>query len=235
LKTTTELKLGVKRHSQLEGVYFYAVGSCRGAFMRMRHIFKWQWWLRLAIVLTILTIGCSELADWFACNMATNSAPGTSCGVLVLGYPSHSDGTASPIQEMRVAIGVRAFHHSKCDRLVFSGAAVKNQIVEAQTMAQLARSMGVSPAAIVLETHAQNTWENIKFSIPVVEKYHRILIASDSLHAQRGRRYLCKQRPSLCERTFVGVTYQPFERWWWKIAAGCHELFAWGRDLILFP
>jgi vancomycin permeability regulator SanA len=201
----------------------------------MRHILKWRRWLRLAIVLTILTIGCSEFADWVACNIATNSSPGKSCGVLVLGYPSRSDGTASPVQEMRVATGVRAFRNSKCDRLVFSGAAVENKIVEAQTMAQLAHGLGISPDAIVLETHAQNTWENIKLSIPLVEKYNRMLIASDSLHAHRGRRYLCKQRPNLCERTFVAVSYQPFERWWWKIAAGCHELFAWGRDLILFP
>jgi uncharacterized SAM-binding protein YcdF (DUF218 family) len=205
----------------------------------MRHILKWQrkWqrWLRLALVLMILTIGCSELADWVACNVATNPSKGKSCGVLVLGSPSHSDGTTNPVQEVRVAAGVRAHRDSKCDRIVFSGAAVKNQIVEAQTMAQLARGLGVKPDAIVLETHAQNTWENIKFSIPSLEKYHRILIASDSLHAQRGRRYLCKQRPNLCERTFVAVEYRPFERWWWKIASGCHELFAWGRDLIMFP
>jgi vancomycin permeability regulator SanA len=201
----------------------------------MRHILKWRRWLRLAIVLTILTICCSELADWVACNMATNSSPSKSCGVLVLGYPSRSDVTASPVQEMRVATGVQAFRNSKCERLVFSGAAVENQIVEAQTMAQLARGWGVSPDAIVLETHAQNTWENIKFSIPFLAKSDRIQIASNSLHAHRGRRYLCKQRPNLCERTFVAVSYRPFERWWWKIASGCHELFAWGRDLILFP
>lgn len=203
--------------------------------MRMRRILKWQRWLRVAMILTILTICCSELADWVACNIATNSSPGKSCGVLVLGYPSYSDGTASPVQQMRVATGVQAFRNSKCDRIVFSGAAVENQIVEAQTMAQIARGLGVSPDVIVLETHAQNTWENIKFSIPSFEKYSRILIASDSLHAQRGRRYLCKQRPHLCERTFVVGSYRPFERWWWKIASGCHELFAWGRDLILFP
>ena len=203
--------------------------------MRMRQIVKWQRWLCPALVLTISTIGCSELTDWVACNVAKNPSLGKSCGVLVLGYPSHSNGTASPVQEMRVASGVRAYRDSKCDRIVFSGAAVKNQIVEAQTMAQLARGLGVSPDAIVLETHAQNTWENIKFATPLVAKYNRILITSSSLHAHRGRRYLCKQSPDLCERTFVAVRYQPFERWWWKIAAGCHELFAWVRDLILFP
>ena len=201
----------------------------------MRHVLKWRIWLRLCILLMTLTLGCSELADWVACNVAKNPSLSKSCGVLVLGYPSHSDGTASTVQEMRVLTGVRAFRNSKCERLVFSGAAVKNQIVEARAMAQLASGLDVQPSAIVLETHAQNTWENIKFSIPLLDRYNQILIASDSLHAQRGRRYLCKQRPNLCDRTFVAVTYRPFDRWWWKIATGCHELFSWGRDLILFP
>jgi uncharacterized SAM-binding protein YcdF (DUF218 family) len=152
----------------------------------------------------------------------------------VLGYPSHSDGTPSFVQAMRVAAGVRAYQESKCDRLVFSGAAVKNQIVEAQTMAQLARRLGVPSNQIGLETQARNTWENIKFSIPILSTDRRILLASDSLHAQRGRRYLCKQRPDLCARTFVAVEYRPFDRWWWKVAAAGYELFAWGRDLVNF-
>jgi vancomycin permeability regulator SanA len=199
-----------------------------------RHILKWKKPLGQALALLILTIACSELADWIACNLATNSASGKNCVVLVLGYPSNSDGTASQVQEMRVATGLRAYQSSNCDRLVFSGAAVKNQIVEAQTMAQIARRAGIPAVAISLETQARNTWENIKFSITSLAKSDRILIASDSLHAQRGRRYLCKQRLDLCERTFVAAEYQPFNRAWWKIGSSCYELFAWGRDLLMF-
>jgi vancomycin permeability regulator SanA len=204
----------------------------------MRHIFKWnrkwQKLLRLCILLPILTIACSELADWIACNVATHPPNGKSCVVLVLGYPSHSDGTPDRVQQVRVATGVQAYRHYNCDRLVFSGAAVKNQIVEAQTMAQLARGSGIQSDRISLETQARTTWENIKFSIPSLAKSDRILMASDSLHAQRGRRYLCKQRPDLCARTFVAVEYRPFERSGWKIVSACYELFAWGRDSIVF-
>lgn len=204
----------------------------------MRHILNWnrqrKRLLSLTLAISISTIAGSELADWIACNVATNPPQSKSCVVLVLGYPSHSDGTPNPVQETRVATGVRAYRTHNCDRIVFSGAAVKNQIVEAQTMAQLARGGGVQSDKIVLETQARTTWENIKFSIPTLAKSDRILIASDSLHAQRGRRYLCKQHPDLCARTFVAVTYRPFDRSWWKIATACHELFAWGRDLLLF-
>lgn len=201
----------------------------------MHHLSKWQRKrkrsLRLALALLVSLVACSELADWIACNVATNPPLGKSCVVLVLGYPSLSDGTPDRVQEMRVATGVSAYRHYHCDLLVFSGAAVKNHIVEAQTMAQLARGSGVQSDEIILETQARTTWENIKFSIPKLAKSDRILIASDPLHAQRGRRYLCKQRPDLCDLTFVRAEYRPFDRWW-KIASAGYELFAWGRDLF---
>jgi uncharacterized SAM-binding protein YcdF (DUF218 family) len=212
----------------------------------MYQIFRWnrQWKRRLRcwLALLIAIITCSESADWIACNVATNPPYVQSCQVLVLGYPSEQDGKPSPTQAARVAAGVRAYRDYNCDRLVVSGAAVKNQIVEAQTMARLARDSGISTTAIILETQARNTWENIKFSIPILVKStdvdstrkHQIAIVSDSLHAQRGRRYLCKQRPDLCAQTFVAVKYQPFERWWWKVSSGCYELFTWGRDLVMF-
>ena len=204
----------------------------------MHQIFKWkrkyQRLLRLSLVIFISIFICSELADWIACNIASDPGRGKSCAVLVLGYPSSSDGKPDPVQEVRVAAGVRGYRHYNCDRLVFSGAAVQNQIVEAQTMAQLARDAGVRSDRIILETQARNTWENIKFSIPLLAQFDRILIVSDSLHAQRGRRYLCKQRSDLCDRTFVMVEYQLNGRWWWKILSASHALFAWGRDLLLF-
>jgi uncharacterized SAM-binding protein YcdF (DUF218 family) len=195
---------------------------------------KQQRLIASSFFLLVLIIASSELADWMACNIATNSPDGRSCAVLVLGYPAESDGSPNDVQKVRVAAGVRAYRSNNCDRIVFSGGAVKNQIVEAKAMAQLARGFGIQPSQIELETQARNTWENIKFSIPLIGKYDRILIASDSLHAQRGRRYLCKQRADLCGRTFVTVRYQFVDRWWWKIGSGCYELFAWGRDILMF-
>jgi uncharacterized SAM-binding protein YcdF (DUF218 family) len=200
----------------------------------MRYVLRGrQKWLRIAIVFLLLPIACSELADWIACNMATNPPPGKSCEVLVLGYPANNDGTPSDVQEVRVTDGVSAFREYKCDRLVFSGAAVKNQIVEANTMAQVAYRLGVQSDRVLVETRARTTWENIKFSLPKLEQTERILIVSDSLHAHRGRRYLCKQRPDLCARTFIALRYRPFDRWWRIVVTG-HELFAWGRDLLMY-
>lgn len=202
--------------------------------VKLMRISKWQRLLRLPLALLILTIGCSESADWIASRITANQPQGKSCAVLVPGYPSKSDGTASPIQVLRVSAGVKAYRQNSCGYMVLSGAAVKNHIIEAKTMAKVAHSLGVRSDQMLLETQARNTWENIKLSIPLVEKYDRILVVSSNLHAQRARRYLCKQRPDLCDRTFVTVEYRPFERWWSKVAATFYEVFAWVRDLIMF-
>jgi uncharacterized SAM-binding protein YcdF (DUF218 family) len=110
-----------------------------------------------------------------ACQIAADPGRGKSCAVLVLGYPSASDGKPDRVQEVRVAAGVRGYHYERCDRLVFSGAAVQNQIVEAQTMAQLARDSGVRSDRLILETQARNTWENIKFFIPLMAPFDLLL------------------------------------------------------------
>jgi vancomycin permeability regulator SanA len=200
----------------------------------MRQNFQWQWLSSLALMLLILMIIVSESSDWVASAISANPPKGKTCIVLVLGYPSKSDGAPDPIQELRVAAGVKAYRNNSCSQIVFSGAAVKNQMVEAETMAKLARSSGVKSDRMLIETQAQNTWENVKLSTPFLEKYDSILIASDSLHAQRGRRYLCKQRPDLCAQTFVTAEYRPLDHWWWKIATALNELFSWGRDILLF-
>lgn len=200
----------------------------------MRRIFKYQKLLRLTLVLMLLMIGGSESADWMAAEIAAHPPAGRSCAVLVLGYPSQSDGSPDPVQIQRVSAGMQADRSHHCEKMILSGGAVKNHIVEAQTMAQLASKLGMPSSKLLLETKARNTWENIKFSLAQLEKYDQILIVSDNLHAQRGRRYLCKQRSDLCDRTFVTVEYRPFDRWWRKIPLALYELFAGLRDSILF-
>lgn len=176
----------------------------------------------------------SEIICYTSSLLAPSPPKSRNCAVLVLGYPSKNDGTPSPVQELRVKLGVKTYRQNSCSIIVFSGSAVANKIIEAQTMFMLAVKLGVEPKKIIQETRARNTWENIKFSIPLVEKYNLLLIVSDSIHPYRGRRYLCKQRPDTCNRTFVVVSYEPFSLLLWKVAAVGHELFAWIRDFIFY-
>ncbi len=188
--------------------------------------------LGFVVILILLVPLLSECAFWLGSETADALPRQGSCGVLVLGYPARDDGSAHPVQVLRVKVGVEAFRERGCQRLVLSGGAVANEYVEADVMSRLASGLGVPREEIVAEREARSTWENVALSIPLLTGYDTIYVASDSLHAYRGRRYLCKQRPDLCPRAVAIGGYHPFELLWWKVPASLWELRAWLRDMV---
>lgn len=178
-------------------------------------------------------IAVSELAHWIAGKGLVH--PGPTCAVLVLGTPANADGSASAEQRSRVEAGTRGARENGCDLLVISGGAVHNQYKEADVMAALVSTdEAAHHLKIVRENQATNTSDNIRRSLPLLAGHARILIASDALHAQRGRRYLCKQQPALCGSTHVVAARRP----WWRIpsrlGSSLYELRAWIRDSLLY-
>ena len=190
--------------------------------------------VRLAVVGIVAIAALAELAYWTGWQLQGGGAQTDTCAVLVLGYPNDTDGSPGAIQRLRVAAGVAAWRAHACSRIVVSGAAVHNRYVEAVSMAKLVEEQGVPAAAVVVEKRARSTWENVACSLPSLQGFDRIFVASDSLHAYRGRRYLCRQQPSLCDRTAVAAGYEPFSLLWWKVPAALYELRAWLRDRILY-
>lgn len=152
--------------------------------------------------------------------------------MLVLGYPSREDGTPSPIQRLRVATGVDAMRRHACERIVVSGGAVHTGPVEAETMAALAHSAGVADAAIVVEDRARTTWENVSLSLPLLPAGDVVLVASDAIHARRGRRYLCEQAPARCDRVFTAPGWDPFGHLGWTLGSALYEAHARIRDAL---
>ncbi|MCU0532950.1 MAG: YdcF family protein [Hydrococcus sp. Prado102] len=124
--------------------------------------FRWKRLLRRIAIALVSSIAIAELICWLSFSLAPNIPKLGNCAVLVLGYPSNNDGTPSSVQKLRVVFGVEAYLQYNCDRLIFSGAAVANKIVEAETMSKLAVTLGVEPNQITQEKQATNTWENIK-------------------------------------------------------------------------
>ena len=119
--------------------------------------------------------------------------------VLVLGCPSRADGSLHPLQRWRVDIAVRS-RASARTRLVLSGGGSAGRLSEAAVMGRYARSLGVPPECLVLETRSRNTWENVSLSIPQLEGARTIAVASSPTHGARARRYLRQQRPDLAAR-----------------------------------
>lgn len=91
-------------------------------------------------------------------------------------------------------------------------------------MARFGESLGIPREVIVLEEHARSTWENVAFSLPLVDQYGSIAFCSEPMHAARARRYAVKQRPDLQGHLVSADDYRPFERWWIKLPSAVYEL-----------
>ena len=91
--------------------------------------------------------------------------------IVVLGTPSKPDGTPSPEQRERVLEGVREYKAGVAPRLIMTGGAAHNSLVEAHTMAQFAESQGVPAADVLEEDQAQNTVQNMYYSSKIMHEH----------------------------------------------------------------
>lgn len=91
--------------------------------------------------------------------------------LIVLGYPANADGTPSPEQRERVLEGVREYKAGVAPNIIMTGTAAHNQYIEADVMAQLARSQGVPASAILEDVQAQNTIQNIFYSARIMHDH----------------------------------------------------------------
>ncbi|MCM6778767.1 YdcF family protein [Nocardia sp. CDC159] len=180
----------------------------------------------------IAVVAAAEWLHWRASRrlLGASTAAARTEAVVVLGFPVRPSGRTHPLQRWRCRIAARSLDPRAESVLVFTGGAVRREPAEAEAMARYARdTLGVPEDRIVTETKAESTWQNIEFSIPLIEHADRIKIASDPMHAARARRYLGIQRPDLAARLAAAADYRPLERWWLKIPTAAHELAAIAR------
>jgi vancomycin permeability regulator SanA len=185
--------------------------------------------------LTAIAFGAmlTELAYWRAGPESVSPGRG-SCVVLVLGYPSEPDGTPHPVQRFRVETGVAVYREHRCSKIVFSGGAIRNRHVEAETMAAIAASLGVAKGDVILERRARTTWENVGCSTPLLRGANRVFLVSDSLHAQRAKRYACRQDSDLCPAVSAAGADPPLALLWWKVPAALREFGTAIRDSLVY-
>ena len=91
--------------------------------------------------------------------------------LIVLGSPANPDGSVSPEQRTRVTEAVREFRAGVAPHIIFTGGPAHNAFVEADVMARLAESEGVPTSAIVEESRAQNTVQNIFYSDAILRAH----------------------------------------------------------------
>jgi uncharacterized SAM-binding protein YcdF (DUF218 family) len=91
--------------------------------------------------------------------------------IVVLGTPSKADGTPSAEQRERVLEGVREYKAGVAPRLIMTGGAAHNSLVEAHTMAIYAESQGVPTSDVIEEDQAQNTVQNMYYSAQIMHEH----------------------------------------------------------------
>lgn len=174
-----------------------------------------------------------EFAYWAGSRLCAAPRREGSCKVLVLGYPAGRDGQPRAMQSHRVTTAAATMERADCERMILSGGNPHSNTVESDVMEGLAQQAGVPQQKISLERRARNTWENIGYSLPFLEGVETIYIVSDSIHAHRGRRYLCRQRPDLCDRALAVARYRFAEMFFLKFPASLHEGLTRLRDFFL--
>lgn len=167
-------------------------------------------WLGLFTVVTAgAVLAWGEWESWRASRqylpLTTAATDGDTEAIVVLGFPNSRTDRISAVQRYRIRIALRsrnpAAHRSV---LVFTGRSPhrgRHARSEAAVMAEHAiHHWGVDPADVVLEEEAENTWENIRNTIPMIADFPVVKIASNTFHARKARRYLRKQAPHLAAR-----------------------------------
>jgi uncharacterized SAM-binding protein YcdF (DUF218 family) len=127
-------------------------------------------WILFCIV-TVAVVAALVIYGNFYLLPTHNTAANHFDAIIVLGTPSKLDGTPSPEQRERVLEGVREYKAGVAPRLIMTGGAAHNQLVEAHTMANFAASQGVPPADILEEGQAQNTVQNIFYSATIMHQH----------------------------------------------------------------
>jgi uncharacterized SAM-binding protein YcdF (DUF218 family) len=133
---------------------------------------SYKWWIRggLAGVATVVA-----LVAWAA--IARQLAPTSNTkltrfdAIVVLGTPADSDGNPTPAEQSVVSEAVREYDRGVAPHLIFTGAAVQNQFVEARVMANTAQAQGIPESAIWIEPEARNTIQNACYALRIMDAH----------------------------------------------------------------
>lgn len=107
--------------------------------------------------------------------------------ILVLGTSSLVRGRPNPCMAARVTEGVRLLQEGMAPVMIVSGGFdPRDGLLEAETMAELATSMGAPAEAVLSEPAATSTIENLELSAAMLEADARLLVVTEPFHMPRA-------------------------------------------------
>ncbi|KZY47667.1 hypothetical protein A3731_29280 [Roseovarius sp. HI0049] len=119
--------------------------------------------------------------------METDHTPAPSAA-LVLGAKVLDDGRPSAALERRALHAAALYREGVVARIVASGGPPGAAVTEAEAIRRLCVAAGVPDAAILLETEAASTEENIRLARPILEAegIGSVWLVTDGFHARRA-------------------------------------------------
>lgn len=149
--------------------------------------------------------------------------------VVVLGFRDRGP-RANALNRYRVRAALRSVSpEAESTVLVLCGGSVGGDVPEAELLrAHAVDDLGWT-GPVRLETESTTTWENIRGAVPLIEGADTIRLVSNSLHAEKARAYLRRQRPDLAARLAPADEHRLGEITWLKpvlAAVGLRKLRA---------
>ena len=121
-------------------------------------------------------------ALWLA--RARDAYPIPASVIVILGCKVRPDGSPSIALRRRIEAGAALFHAGVGPEILVSGGSVKGSPNEASSMADALQTLGVPAQMIRLEMQAKNTWDNARFSAPLI--HGPAIVVSDGWHLPRA-------------------------------------------------
>lgn len=108
--------------------------------------------------------------------------------IIVLGTPANRQGKAGPTLRERILKGIELLKADYAKHIIFTGASAHNEFVEADVMADLAKSNGVEEDQIVREPRAQNTPQNAFESVAIMRErgWKSAIVVTSQAHTRRS-------------------------------------------------
>ena len=104
--------------------------------------------------------------------------------MLILGCPTHDDGNITSAQNKRLALAEKYLSKQIVDAVIISGAAVKNEYIEAEVMKAALQKKGVT-TPIYTEVQARNTFQNFRNTRSQFGDLS-LLVVTGSAHSRRS-------------------------------------------------
>jgi uncharacterized SAM-binding protein YcdF (DUF218 family) len=164
----------------------------------------------------VLAAGVLAWAEVVHCRSSERSFPertGTpplrgAAGVVVVLGVANRGLQANLVNRWRARMALRSVPQGALTTIVTSGGAVRGPVPEATLLARYLRDVLMWRGALVQETASRSTWNNVANVIPELEGSEWIMLVSNSLHAEKARVYLRRQRPDLADRLVRAADYR---------------------------